>query len=581
MKQKLIDKFELGADSVLALSGIFSSIAKDAVYAGVSKTGAAVFTSKSLATSSDLKLGATLVHFFASLVTPFNVLDKAEKEALKRTEQNSGNPKLIKTLDDLYDNHKGEVFGATILKAAGSTGRHGLGVTAAIKLYDHWGVMSPAQKSLSIAALSIQTHKTDEGVTVCDTKIISGKDQDFRVKDALSLLFQGKNPYSLVEYWDQISALHKVFDGKPTVEAMSDFAISHNLIGNNIKGSAVHSGPKEHFKSRGAVPVPQYGVGALATPRDSTPPPGYTHVAQTKSGNITVPQPNMQSAMGAIQGSLIGSDAGNRGISSDSAGVYKKWKPHDIAMGDKGVEGGSIFISGLENLKKQNSYLFGALVAFLTKYTHDKVSSSNPVEYAAILAGTVLARLVTGKKEEMADKEGVAVTRQVHDSTPAEWAKVQINLRALYANFRISSKADGYQLTNQAYAENRINESDLVAMHEVLNIIYGDNGLELVQKLIPGSNRGIQIAAERPDPVVNKMLEGQQNLHKEVLANMTKEELRRKNAARYSKKLQQAENSTDVSQEEPSQQPTPQSSPASEKTPQAPSPQSLQMGASA
>lgn len=595
------DNLELKSLALLNMAGL--SHAPKAGYrpAGNSITGRQIYTSNALATSADVTAGAKLVHVLATFLAPFKVLTKKEKDAVLKIAKTSQDKKLITDLSDEAQNRKINAFVQKILSAAMSNTDHAAGLLSAKKLYDHWGVMSPAQKSLAIVTLGIQTHKTTEsGGPVCDLKIISGKDQVFTVQDALDLLKEGKNPYSLVKNWNQIKELHKVFHGKPTPESMADFAHSHGLLAKNSpKDQVIPGANAKNIAQAGAKPAPQYGVGALAVHNNMPAQNGYVTAAQTPTGKVVVPQANAKSAAGAVQGSLIGTEAGNQGISSGAAGVYKKWDKKDAKTKDKGSEGGSALIAGLTALKASNPYLFGALVAFITKYVHKNVASNNPLNYAASLAGIALGRLVSGKVEEQVDKEAVRIANMIHDSSNAEWAKLQINLKGYYASFGVSSKADAYQLSNQAYSEGRINESEIVAMHEIFDFVYDQNGLELVQRLLNGKDRGLEIVREPKDDPKNTMTEHKSKNQKEALASMTKEDLRRKNALRYQKKLNAAEQEAD-SQGGPAQEedvnadtdvnpqtgvspqlPSQQGVPSSDETPTADSSQGLQTGASA
>lgn len=556
MKNDFKVRLEQGSQSILTIAGVYSTPQKDSRPAGFSRTGAAVYVLNTLANSSNTEAGSAVLHSFAAMVAPFGVLTKKEKEAINQMAKESGSEKLINSLNKEHKDRKGSTFVAILLKAVGANDRNALGFLAATKLFDHWGVISPAQKSIAIAILAVQTHKTSEGGPVCDIKIIDGPDnQIFYVRDALDLFAAGKNPYPLVEYWDQIYRLFKIYGGKPTPEIMADFATSHKLIGLAVNGAVVPGVSREAIKQNGGKSAPQYGVGALAIPRGKTPPQGYSKAASLQGGDIIAPSANANTAAGALQGSLTGTKAGQDGVSSDAVGVYSKWKKEDKKNEDKGADGGSALIAGLNALKESNPYLYGAMIAFITRYVSDKIEASNPVEYAASLAGIALARLVTGRAEDKADNEGLALAKQVHNATPAEFAKIQTNIKALYANFGVSSKSDAYQLTNQAYAEARINESDLVAMHQIFDIIYGDNGLAIAQKLMNGASKGLEIAKDKTPPAKNRMVEGQKEDHKETLAQMTKQEARARNQAKYANQPQQG---SQEEQQEGAQQDNPQ-----------------------
>jgi len=529
------DDLELKSLALLNMAGISHEPKQGYRAAGNSIAGRQIYTSDVLANNPDITSGAKLIHLLAAFVTPFNVLTKKEKEAINHLATVSQDKKLINELSNESQNRNLTPFIRKILTAVKANTDYDVGVNSAHKLYDYWGVMSPSQKSLAIATLGLQTHQTTEfGGPVCDLKIISGKDQIFTVQNALDLLKEGKNPYSLVQNWNQIRQLHKVFHGKPTPESMADFAHSHNLLARNSpKDQTVPGANIKGIVKTGAKPAPQYGVGALAVRKDMPMQNGYGAVAQTKDAKIISPQANARSAKGAIQGSLVGTEAGDKGISSGAVGVYNKWNPKDAKTRDKGIEGGSALIAGLTSLKSSNPYLYGALIAFIAKYAYRNINSSNPLNYAAALAGIALSRIVSGKVAPDVDKEGVTLANKIHDSSNAEWAKLQINLKGYYASFGVSSKADSYQLSNQAYSEGRVDESDLVAMHEIFDVVYDQNGLEIVQRLMNGKDRGLEIVSEPEDNPKNTMTDGEAVVNKKVLNLLTKDEIQKQNRSKF------------------------------------------------
>lgn len=549
MRKQLAVKISKITQGILAMAGVYSTPIPGSIPAGVSRTGSNVFVGENLASSPNSQAGAVLIHALAAFVTPFNILTKKEKEGMEKLLETSTNVSLLGVLDKLNQERKGDQFAATLIKAIGAPTSHALAIVVAVALYDHWGIMSPAQKSLSIASMGIQIHKTDEGGAICDMKIVSGENTSFTVKDALDMLQQGKNPYPMVQNWDQIYRLVSVYNPKPTNEALMDFAASHNLLGKGPNDAAVMSVSKQGIEQSGSRPAPQYGVGALATPKGSSPPDGYTEVANMPQGNVIVPEANGSTAIGAVKGSLVGTQAGAAGISGDAISTYSKWDKNGKKTENKGAEGGSALVAGLTGLKSSDPYLYSAMVAFIARFCDERVTVSNPSQYIASLVGISLARIVSGKAEEAADREGVAIAQNIHANTPADFAKLQINMRALYANFGVSSRADAYQLSNQAYSEGRINDSDLVAMQEVYEIIYDENAFGMLTKLLQGAEKGLQIARMK--------LEFRNSMHKEKLLpeelNSLGGDVRARNRARFQQQ-QPVEEVTEEVVEEPAEQ---------------------------
>lgn len=548
MKEKFVQMLEQGTQAILEMAGVFNQPRQGARAAGFSRTGQQVFVLNALANSADKDTGVAFAHAYAAIISPFGVFQKKEWDYLQYLAAASKAPKLLEVLDRLYSERKGETFAATILKAVKSTHRHALGVVASVKIYNNWGIMSPAQKAIAIVMLGGQTYLVAPGKALCDLKIVDGKDQSFTVADALNFFSRGKNPYALVENWNQIRNLCRVFNPEPTLDALVDFAEAHNLLSSSPKDSAVPGVTKAAIQKAGGKPAPQYGVGALATPQGSKPPQGYTHAVSTQNGNVIVPTANARSAAGALQGSLVGTKSGSDGITSNALSVYTKWSKEDgNELKDKGAEGGSALLAGLTALKQANPFLYGSLIAFFTHFAGPDVSTSTPNEYFATLAGIALARLVSGKKDYKSDSEGAQIAKQIQSASPADFAKLQTTLRGIYTSFRVSSRSDAYQLANQAYAEERINESDLTAMHEIFDILYGQNGLAAVQKLMNGKDQGLAIAKDKSAPPRNTMLEQNYHIHKEVLKQISKEDNQKRNAARYAKQQQQEQQPDDGS----------------------------------
>lgn len=533
MKKKVSEKISRISESVLTMAGVSSVPGPNNRPAGVSRTGRAVFVSNNIANSDDIQAGAAFLHILTMFVAPFNVLSKKDKESIDRGTKIASNPRLIRALDIENANRNAGKFGATLIKAVGSVTSHALAATTAFKLYDHWGVMSPAQKSIAIGAMGVQLYKTDEGGAVCDSVIVKGKNQLFKVSDALKMVQNGKNPYPLVLNWSQIYRLAKVYIDNPNLESLMDFAISHGFLGQGINDAAVPGVSKVAIEKSGATAAPQYGVGALIAPIEALAPEGYADAVQLESSKIIVPQANANTAAGALIGSLIGTKAGINGISTDSIATYSKWNKNDKKAIDKGSEGGSTLIGALTRLKKTNKFMYSAMIAFLARYTHEDIDGVNASHYVASLAGISLARIVSGKAEKAADSDGANLARRVNASNPADFAKLQVLMRSLYANFGVNSKSDAYQLSNQAYSEERIDECDLVAMQQVFDIIYDVDSFGQIEGLLEGRQKGLQIIKTEAPDASNTMVEGREQLAKETIKEMSLDEIKARNRQRY------------------------------------------------
>jgi len=133
------------------------------------------------------------------------------------------------------------------------------------------------------------------------------------------------------------------------------------------------------------------------------------------------------------------------------------------------------------------------------------IDLTNDLDYTAGMGGSTLTRLLAGGKgksiDQMGGQMGNAALGNVgfgQEMTQDNFNKVRDNLRAIYSKSGIKSKADGYQLANQMYAEHRIDDSDHAAMLQTLDMMYDNTGYDTAQKLMAGRYRGVEVAAQNP-----------------------------------------------------------------------------------
>lgn len=138
------------------------------------------------------------------------------------------------------------------------------------------------------------------------------------------------------------------------------------------------------------------------------------------------------------------------------------------------------------------------------------IDYTNDLDYASGMGGIALSRLIAGGKgtniDQLGGQLGNAAISNIgfgKDMTPENFTKMQANQRAIYSKAGIKSKSDAYQLANQAFAEGRINETDLVSMHQAFNMIYDNNGYQTASTLMNGRFRGVEVAHEITPPRVD------------------------------------------------------------------------------
>lgn len=133
------------------------------------------------------------------------------------------------------------------------------------------------------------------------------------------------------------------------------------------------------------------------------------------------------------------------------------------------------------------------------------VDYTNDLDYSAGMAGVALSRIVTGGKATNVDQVGSQIGNAAlknigygKEFNQGNYGTLMNNFKAIYSQSGIKSKADAYQLANQAFAEHRLTESDLVAAHQAFNMVFDDNGYSTAQQLMNGRFKGLEVAASTP-----------------------------------------------------------------------------------
>lgn len=131
------------------------------------------------------------------------------------------------------------------------------------------------------------------------------------------------------------------------------------------------------------------------------------------------------------------------------------------------------------------------------------IDYTNDLDYAAGMAGIGLSRLISGGKskniDQLGNQLGNALISNIgygKDFSPENFKKAQENARAVYAQAGIKDKATAFQLSNQAFAEGRLDETDLITTQQALNMVFDDNGYDTAKQLMAGRHRGLAVASQ-------------------------------------------------------------------------------------
>ena len=112
------------------------------------------------------------------------------------------------------------------------------------------------------------------------------------------------------------------------------------------------------------------------------------------------------------------------------------------------------------------------------------------------LSGNALSNMVygTGNDNQVRQMGGyltnAAIAQGTADLDVPTFDKAVENMRHFYQTAGINTKQEAYTLANQMFAEGRVSEADVVAMHQGFNVIFDDDGFAQAQKLMEGVNLG-------------------------------------------------------------------------------------------
>lgn len=591
--------FSRAGGEVLAAAGIHESPQPNTVPIGVNTRGAKIYADRSLVNSSNIAAGSQMVAGIKEVVAPLNVLSVEDTKTLDGIASVASDVNTIASLTDAAQRKDQKAFVNILLnktkqsatdlvsgqfttdkgksQAAGGVGA----AYVAAQLYENWNSMSPAQKSMGIAALGIKGMQTSTGTNLANTAIIkptytaAGKldTPGLTLGQGLDLLSSGYNTYALASNWGELNTIQKIIGTTGNATSLASTAKSMGLLGYGAEGAAVPGVTQAGLNSIGAVAAPQYAVGAQVVPTGTAVPAGYSSIATTEGGTVIAPTANAATAAP----STLQIAGGATAIAAGAYQVYSGWGGSGKSGVINGALGGSAMAAGMYALGATNPVLLAAVVAAsiivdasgggkgkdqtgrdqirghlkktgladddyqvtladgtkadigmdghgdyhdvtnedllapdhkgkIKKLSAYDVDYTNDLDYAASMGGSTLSRLLsggTGKSiDQLGGQLGNASLKNVgfnQNMTEENYNKVMQNQRAMYAQSGIKSKDEGKQLANQAFAEGRIDATQLVSMQQSLDMVFNDNSYSQARKLMEGRHAGIAVAAKSPD----------------------------------------------------------------------------------
>lgn len=489
-------KLANGAFSVTNAAGVSPTQTKGSVPLGLSKQGKPVFGNQKLMQLNAPRAGEGTVKGMQAMVAPTGAFSDADHKSLNDVAQKAGDPQAISDLTDASNKEDSQPFVDKLHSHFGVDPTDQSKLSAA-NLAHTFTKMSPAQKSLGMAAFALQNHILPGGENTYNKTVIPETDKIPGVNTGqfLGLMTKGVNAYPLVGKFPQHATLSTLAGGDKSLDDVASYAHTNNMLGQGIDGKEVPLTPQsKQVLSSQFRSAPQFGPGAVVGADATKLPPGYENAGKVGSSIIGSPKGTVAMAQGALQSGLVGTNAGENGVSSSAANLYKNWKPTDN-KDIQGKDGGSALSAGLIGLAKTSPFTFSANVGASLLKNQDKIPTDS-ADYVSNLGGITLARLEKGNTDPDTDAEGVKTAKSI-SSAPA--SQTLNALKLAFTNKGIQSKGDAYQLANQGYGEKRFTDSDLVGMHQVINNVFDPPNTANASKLLSGKNHLAQTWSKLPD----------------------------------------------------------------------------------
>lgn len=466
--------------AALDVVGISDSQQDGYAPAGYDSKGKQVFANPALASSNDPKLGKGLTNQVAALMDRLGVF-KDDPEAARRLEA-QGNAvldnQIYESLNTARKTGSYSDFANTMSKVFNISDSEDLAYTN-YKVYENWPMLSQGQKSLALATIGSQGLKDSNGERIANKSItpdVPGA-PSMTVAEGMQLQGQGINAGAAVNNWRQYADLQESIYKADTATEVVMTGDDNKALGYGRAGREVNL-PRGVFDSMQASPQPQFGVGAISIPYTSNVPDGYNIVHKDDRGKVIIPANNEGT-------SVIGNMATAYPAAKE---IHSKWNPAD-AKGQRGADGGSALTGALSGMSKTNPHSLSSIALAGVIKGSDKDS----LQLISDLVGQAGAVAITGKATS--DQSGMVTDgKQFSRNNHDEMMKAY---RAQMSSQGIPSAEVGYYLLNQAWAEGRITESQLVASQRAMDMTFNPNSYNLAQRMLLGKSKANEIYYSR------------------------------------------------------------------------------------
>lgn len=469
------------AMKMLTSIGVSDEPGKGLASTGVDTAGRDVYADKALANNTNIYQGAPIPQAVAGISIASGVNKPEDLEVFQEYNNFVQTPENFTLLDDHHAKDDPEGF-LSVLGPKEKVGQTGYA------LYEKWGTLSPAQKSIGVASAKLQ------GLTFRDGTDIYTKNTaepvpgvpNLTVADVLKLSSAQINVVPLSRDWKNYSLTQDAVGG--SMQSANDIAQSMfamGMLGYGEDGVAV-SPQMSGIGKIAYTPYPQYGIGAIGISNAVQVPPGYVSIGQSNGQNIVAPQDNADTSV--MIAPAVTSEAALK--------VYKNWSKEGIKQ-DRGQEGGSAYVSGLNKLGVYNPEGVGAMMVYNTQgHSVDQKFGIDGLPLIVSMMGINMGRLLSGESTPDIDKK-YDKYKTVGPITQGGFNDVAVAMRREYALNNIVSKEQAYQLANQAFAERRYSPIDLLTSHRISDMVFDPLGYTTARSFIRGKDKGMFIGVKR------------------------------------------------------------------------------------
>lgn len=481
----IFDKAFVKAMAVFKGMGVAKSQGADRTLIGVDFKGNGIYSDTKLANDKSTAKGkqlATTSGIALGAMGAFN--SPKEAQSFIQIGEKGSDPVFHAELDTFRKNKDPKGFVSAVNKIA-PLDTKSTDYTA-YKLYETWDNLSPAQKAIGVSSTGIQGYKFDNGETFETKRLtppVPGIPQ-MTAGEGLTMAQKGINVPPATQNWSQFATLQKTFNTPKKSTDVVETAFSLGMLGHDMDGRAVPINEKT-MAQFDVQPAPNYGVGAATIPVGQGAPSGYIPLKTINGRTIVIPNANRNTAV------INAPDVAVKAASE----TYSKWSKVDKVKQDRGVVGGSALVGGLSDMTVSNPYSLGAVITDATYQNVDGVKDQTDLEHVTHMSGITMHRLTAGEASKNVDKKGIdyKTSGEFNQDTFEKAMKVA---RGRWSENGIPSREAAYQLANQAFAEGRLNHSQLVAAQRSIDMTFSTDGYRLAQKLNTGKNRGIEILEE-------------------------------------------------------------------------------------